>query len=67
VAGCRKQKSHDINVLGSRSYETKKVIISFLSTLNQELLQINTVPWITQLPYVKEFFQSQNFTVGITF
>ena len=62
--GCRKQKSHDTNVLGRSDETKKKVIIYFLSTLNQELLQINTVPWITQLPYVKDFFQSQQFYSG---
>jgi hypothetical protein len=68
VAGCRKQKSHDIDVLGRRSYETKKkVVISFLSTLNHELLQINTVPWRKPLLYVMDLSRANNFTLGITF
>jgi hypothetical protein len=68
MALCRKQKSHDTDVFGRRSYEIKKkVIISFLSTLNHELLQINTVPWRKPLLYVIDLTRANNFSLGITF
>lgn len=55
------------SVAGRTKLRIRYVIISFLSTLNQELLQINTFPWITQLPYVKDFFQPTILQWGLRF